>query len=35
MFNPFSFYLTDPQLENQDLSNIDGQGNKIYPEFPI
>ena len=29
------FHFVDPQLENQDLTNVDTQGNKVYPEFPI
>ena len=30
-----TFLFIDPQLENQDMTNIDTHGNKVYPEFPI
>ena len=32
---PLFSHFVDPQLENQDLTNVDTCGNKVYPEFPI
>ena len=35
LFGGLLFLFVDPQFENQDLSNVDTHGNKVYPEFPI